>query len=69
MSSDASGEIYVVVKENTANSTNTSPTGTGSAPAATSSKPSGAGKASTTAQVTLFAAYVLFCVSMQAFNI
>lgn len=68
MSSDASGEIYVVMKENTNNSTSTSPTGTGFAPAATSSVPSGARKAYDTALVTLLAAYVVFCVSLQAFN-
>lgn len=68
MSSDASGEIYVVMKENTADSTTTGSTGTGSAPAATSSKPSGAQKAYDTALVTLFAVYVVFCISVQAFN-
>lgn len=68
MSSDASGEIYVVMKEETVNSTSTSPAGTGSAPTATSSKPSGAGKAYNTALVTLFVASVVFCVSGQALN-
>ena len=66
MSSDASGEIYVVTRDSTANGTGTNPSGTGSAPAATSSKTSGAMKGSDTALVTLFVAYVMFCVALQA---
>lgn len=63
MSSDASGEIYVVMKEETANSTSTS---TGSAPTASSAKPSGAAKAHDTALVTLVGAFVVFCILVQA---
>lgn len=65
MSSDASGEIYVVMKENTGNNTSTSPAGTGAAPTATSSKPSGADRAYNTALVALVAAYLVLYVSVQ----
>lgn len=66
MSSDASGEIYVVMKENSINSTSTGPGGTGSAPTATSSKPSGAGKAYDSALGTSFVACVVIYVLVQA---
>ncbi len=65
MSSDASGEIYVVLKEETANSTSTS---TGSAPTASSAKSSGAEDAHDTALVTLVGAFVVFCVLVQALS-
>ncbi len=66
MSSDATGEIYVVLRDKATNST--SPTTTGTAPAATSSKPSMAEKSHGYSLSALFAAFVVFCVSHQGFS-
>lgn len=68
MSSDASGEIYVVMKESTGNNTSTSPAGTGAAPTATSSKSSGTDRVYNTALIALIAAYLVSYVSVQALS-
>ena len=61
MSSDASGEIYVIVKDQSVNSTATS---TGSAPGTSTSNPSDANKVCSHSMAALCFAIIMFCIAI-----